>query len=148
MATAIEISRALTAQGADAGSMATVLESLSNAGITPVWGAGAVGADLTPDEVAMIILGATAPIPERAAEHVAKVGELIRHDGRSLGQVLTDILAAEPHEIYTQWRSRRRGTRRGSATTVGFPMSFPSTAGWTPSARQPSSAARCSRWWR
>lgn len=100
MATAFEIGRTLITQGVDAGNMALTLEALSNAGLTPVWGPGAVGAHLTPDEVAVIILGATAAIPEQAAAHVAKVSELIRHDGRSLGQVLTEILTAEPHGIY------------------------------------------------
>jgi len=100
MATAFEISRLLIGQGADAGNMAHVLESLSNADQTPVWGPGAVGAHLTPDEAAVIIIGATAAAPEQAAAHVAKASEMVRHDGRSLGQVLTEILAAEPHEIY------------------------------------------------
>jgi len=99
MATAFEISRALITQGADAGNMAQVLESLTTADSLPVWGAGAVGASLTPDEVVLIILGATAANPEAAAEHAGKVSELIRADGRSLGEVLTKILGAEPSEI-------------------------------------------------
>jgi hypothetical protein len=91
---AFQITRHLVDQGADRARMAATLESLHNAGILPTWGEGQTGAELTARQIGLIVLGATAPNPASAAEHVGMVARL-RGGDSCLRDELTKILEAE-----------------------------------------------------
>ncbi len=96
---AFQVAQKFTSQGADAGHMARVLESLTMAGLLPTWGEGKVGEVLSEREVASIIMGATAADAGQAAEHVVTVSQLIRGDGLSLGEILVKRLSGDPSKL-------------------------------------------------
>ena len=97
-----DVTRILNSQGADKNHMGAVLENLHKNDLLPTWGPGSTGAELAPQHIVNIILGASAPNPAQAAQHVGTAAQLQAGDGYTLENVLLKIILSEPCRIQVE----------------------------------------------